>query len=491
MNHRLLYVVVFHMVWTSCLSGWTSLALAQVSASPHRLWQPPDLHGYTRALQQPEGAPLAPEQRYTLAELIDLAQRTNPETRVAWERARQAAAAVGLVESEYYPVLALSASVGAGSASFPIPRNLVPQGHFRVDSASFTPTLTLRWLLLDFGQRRASHEAASAQLLAQNLGFNNTHQQIVFTVQKSFYALTSARGRMAVAQAALAAATTVQQAAEARLQQGLATLPEVELARQQAVQASFDLEDVLTTERDAQVALAQSIGIPPTTPIQVTDLTAVPLPTTLEESVEQVISRALEQRPDLSAKVATLRAREANVRRVQKEYGPKLSVEADVGGLFVSQRVDNGSTTQHADEIAPHYGTRLLLTWPLFEGGARHRKLEMATSERRAAEAELEDSRDKAISQVWNAYTDVKLALRRLDVAAALVTASERSYESTLASYKLGLSTLLDLLAARRELSRAQFTALDTKARLLTASAALAFATGDLGQELLRTTPLR
>ena len=492
MNHRLLYVCVFHMVWTSCLGGWTSLALAQVSASPHRLWQPPDLHGYTRALQQPEGAPLAPEQRYTLAELIDLAQRTNPETRVAWERARQAAAAVGLVESEYYPVLALSASVGAGRVSFPIPRNLVPQGHFSVDSASFTPTLTLRWLLLDFGQRRASYEAASAQLLAQNLGFNNTHQQIVFTVQKSFYALTSARGRMAVAQAALEAATTVQQAAEARLQQGLATLPEVELARQQAVQASFDLEDVLTTERDAQVALAQSIGIPPTTPIQVTDLTAVPLPTTLEESVEQVISRALEQRPDLSAKVAAVRAREANVRRVQKEYAPKLAVTGDVGGLFATHQIDKGeSTTQHADEIAPHYGARLTLTWPLFEGGARQRKLEMATSERRAAEAELEDSRDKAISQVWNAYTDVKLALRRLDVAAALVTASERSYESTLASYKLGLSTLIDLLAARRERSRAQFTALDTKARLLTASAALAFATGDLGQELLRTTPLR
>src|SRR5262249_56177760 len=162
-------------------------------------------------------SPLAPEKRYTLAELIDLAQRTNPETRVAWERARQAAAAVGLVESEYYPVLALSASVGASSVTFPIPTNLVPQGHFRVDSAYFTPTLTLRWLLLDFGQRRAASDAAVAQLLAQNLGFNNTHQQIVFTVQKSFYALTSARGRLAVAQAALDPATTLQQPAEPRL----------------------------------------------------------------------------------------------------------------------------------------------------------------------------------------------------------------------------------------------------------------------------------
>src|SRR5262249_23716033 len=112
------------MVWTS-LGGWASLALAQVSSSPHLLWQPPDLHGYTRALQPSEGSPLDPEQRYPLAELIDLAQRTNPETRVAWERARQAAAAVGLVESEYYPVLALSASVGASRVTFPIPTDLV------------------------------------------------------------------------------------------------------------------------------------------------------------------------------------------------------------------------------------------------------------------------------------------------------------------------------------------------------------------------------
>src|SRR6266705_2711119 len=115
------------MVWTSCLGGWTSLALAQVSSSPHVLWQPPDLHGYTRALQQPEGSPLAPEKRYTLAELIDLAQRTNPETRVAWERARQAAAAVGLVESAYYPYLVAAAAGGYDRAFIPFPTLHVKQ----------------------------------------------------------------------------------------------------------------------------------------------------------------------------------------------------------------------------------------------------------------------------------------------------------------------------------------------------------------------------
>src|SRR5262245_19609792 len=50
-KHRLLYVFMLPMVWTFYLGGWSSLALAQISASPHTLWQPPDLHGHTRALQ--------------------------------------------------------------------------------------------------------------------------------------------------------------------------------------------------------------------------------------------------------------------------------------------------------------------------------------------------------------------------------------------------------------------------------------------------------
>ena len=76
-------------------------------------------------------------------------------------------------------------------------------------------------------------------------------------------------------------------------------------------------------------------------------------------------------------------------------------------------------------------------------------------------------ARDRAIREVWTAHTDVWLAVRRLDVADALVNASQKSYEATLESYRRGLGTLIDLLAARRELSRARFVALDTKLQLL------------------------
>jgi outer membrane protein len=41
-----------------------------------------------------------------LGELIDLAEAHNPETSLAWERARAQAAALGIARSELYPTLA-------------------------------------------------------------------------------------------------------------------------------------------------------------------------------------------------------------------------------------------------------------------------------------------------------------------------------------------------------------------------------------------------
>jgi outer membrane protein len=452
----------------------------QIAPNPSTLWQPPALRDYTSVLKAVERGPIDPQKRYDLVELIDLAQRTNPETRVAWEGARQAAIGIGLVQSEYFPVLALAALGGYKSVATPAPKDVAPNGFFRVDLEQAVPTLNLRWLLLDFGRRGSALDAAKERLLSANLGFNRKHQEIIFRVQRAFLALTSLQRKIVVAQSSLDAARSVREAAEGQLRTGLATLPEVSLARQQEAQAAFDLEDVLARERDAQVTLAESLGITPTTAIQITDFSALPAPAVLEDSVDKVIERALEKRPDLIAKVAAVRAREADVRRARAAYFPTLSLVGDVGAITGRARITGGNKdTGWFSAAEPSYGVGLSLEWILFEGGATRRRVELAEAERRAAESEVTAARDRAVSEVWKAYTDVHLAGRRLDVAAALVTASEQSYESILESYRHGLGTLTDLLAARRELSRARFVEVDTKLQLLNASAALAFTTGD------------
>jgi outer membrane protein TolC len=86
----------------------------------------------------------------------------------------------------------------------------------------------------------------------------------------------------------------------------------------------------------------------------------------------------------------------------------------------------------------------------------------------------------RVIRQVWQAYTDVKTAMGKREFALALLAASQEAYAATLESYQsAGLATVLDLLAAQRDLSRARYTDIQSRADLLRASAALVHASGE------------
>ena len=480
-------LVVGMNVFCASSSPADELKGLKAPVSPDTPWQPPDLKGFASVLKAKTEPEADAKKNYELAELIDLAEHDNPKTRVAWDQAKQSAAAVGLAQSDYFPILALRASADYAREPVPVPLNATTAGYLDLRAQEAQPVATLEWVLLDFGRRKAGVNVAKNQLLAANLGFNAQHQQIVFKVQSAFYELSKVLGRIDVAQSALDSALKVQEAAEERFKNGLATAPDVSQARQQAASAAFDLEDVQAKERDAQVALAESIGITPTVPLHVVDFSRLPVPTNLEDTVEQFIDRSLEQRPDLLAQVAVLREKEAEIRRARAAYYPTLSFDGDIGGSFDRAQIKvNDNTLPWASTQQPTWGVGLSLTWSLFEGGARKHKLEIAKAERDAAQHSLEDSRDKTISQVWQYYTDAKLAIRRLDVAAALVDASEKSYQQTFEAYQNGLSSLVDVLSARRELSQARYTQLDTRATLLESTAALAFASGDLGQQLLK-----
>ncbi len=80
-------------------------------ASPEHPWR------YSGS-QEPRGRGLVSEanlfldtgKTWSLAELIDLAEAHNPETRAAWEVARVQAAVLGVARSELFPVLVVIAS---------------------------------------------------------------------------------------------------------------------------------------------------------------------------------------------------------------------------------------------------------------------------------------------------------------------------------------------------------------------------------------------
>ncbi len=473
-------------VATTLLGGCAALKpLDNAPPSLTRPWTPAEMPAYTAALtatkrtRVPEPVAIEAAKPYELPELIDIAQRNNPETRVAWEKARQAVIAVGLAEGPYYPALALAATGAVAHVPLPIPQTVVPGGVFTAETHFVIPALSLEWLLLDFGRRQALVDAARASTIAATAGFNAKHQQIVFDVTREFHALTAVRGKVAAARAALTAAQSLEDAAGARKQHGLATLPEVLQAQEETARTTYDLEDAVAAEHDARLALVETIGVRPGTPIEIADVSRQPLPAALEESVDEAIDRALAQRPDLVARLAAVRTKEAEVRKARADFWPRLAARAAVAGNVGELKVEN-SAYQGVDELQYDAGFRF--EWDLFEGFARRNKLHLAESMQREAEDELEHAKDKAVREVWKAYDDTKVALAKYHAAAALLAASEKAWSATLESYQHGLSTFPDVREAERNLARARTVDQAARAEVLTRAAAFAFSTGDLAR---------
>src|SRR5262249_14244719 len=151
------------------------------------------------------------------------------------------------------------------------------------------------------------------------------------------------------------------------------------------------------------------------------------------ESVDAAVDRALAQRPDLLAQLATLRAKEAEVQGARAEYYPKVGIRGATGRNIGRINFEGGP---YASVDAQQWDAGLRFEWALFEGFERRNKLSLAESAQRVATDELTRARDKAVREVWKAYNEAKVALARQQAGAALLAASEKSWSATLTAYE-------------------------------------------------------
>jgi outer membrane protein TolC len=120
----------------------------------------------------------------------------------------------------------------------------------------------------------------------------------------------------------------------------------------------------------------------------------------------------------------------------------------------------------------------LTFKWDIFTGFKRLNDVRLAEAGRDAAGAQLKSLEVDAISAVWRAYYEFQTALKRYEYARALLAASNESYAANIDTYKQGLSTIVELLTADRDLANARYTIVQSRADLLTSSAAVAYAVG-------------
>ncbi len=500
------------LVWLAGLLAGGCTAVDPLKNAPATAERPWDATGASRALAgdadriAKEASPPAPDptHAYTLAELVDFAQRSNRSTRAAWEQARAAAVGVGLSQAEFYPVLILLASYGGGLWDLDINFNnnlsglgqrgdligalLGPAVPANVDldlaaSGAYRALNTgaaLRWMLFDFGAREAKMDAARRSQLAANLAFNATHQAVILKVVQTYYACQAAKRQLAAAASATGAARRIAEAATAQAGQGLLTEPLLLLARQASAQADYAEQTARAAVDTAWIDLSEAVGFPPGTNLRIADANFDKLEQEMQKPLDAHVRAAMATRPDLLAKVAVVQAKEAELRAARADLLPKLSLDGFAAYNRFDTSVNNTGPLDQMGFGLQNYGGFLTVQWPIFTGFAEQNKVRLAATQRGAAAEELALAREKTIAEVWRGYTRAKNALARRESAAGLVKATRNSYDASLAGFDRGVTPIQDVLSAQA--AWAQATALEaaSDSEIAVSLAALAFASGTL-----------
>ncbi|MGH7932547.1 MAG: TolC family protein [Candidatus Binataceae bacterium] len=423
-----------------------------------------------------EAAPVSPAVQartappYDLTGLIDIALRNNPRTRRAWEAARSAAANFGAARAPYYPLADAEAINGYMRTPFELPGAI---GTIQLWQAQ--PVIEMAYTLFDFGRRRSAAEAAQDRLIAADFSFNRAVQDVVFSTQTAFYTLDEAAAAVTAAQQNLKLARTDFDSVDQRLNHGLATEPELLLAKQRVAQSQFDLANARLLVHDAQANLAVALGVPANREIRVDSLRDQTVPESLGDAVDKLIAQARRERPDLAADVANLRASNAQIASARAQFFPAVALSANYGESLWNYTFKGPPAVRTGQ---PQYSALLTLKWDIFTGFKRLNDVRRAEADREAASAELKSLELNAIAEVWRSYYEFRSSRSKYDYAQSLLAASQESYAANSETYRQGLSTIVELLTAERDLANARYILIQSKAELLTAYAAVAYAAG-------------
>lgn len=417
------------------------------------------------------------EKTHSLPELIDIAQRGHPDTRLAWNRARQAALAVGMVEATFLPMLSANVVGGYQRTRYPLPENITGIRDIKTELSGVVPALTLGWLLFDFGQRKALYDAASELSFAQNVLFNAAHQKIIRDVTDQFYQYNTARTHSALSASMLVNQQKVLAAVTQRQKAGLATTVELALARQAVAQAKLHVVERQGAERNTYLGLLNAVGVSPTVKLKVAKPEQRSLPDTIDPLTADIIQNALTQRPDLVAAYSAVKAAQAGITATEADFLPKVYLGAVAAHNRTSFDVVG---LPGLSQTSTSHGVLLGVTLPIFDGGLRRARVQEARLRADDAKTLLENQQRNAVREIIAAETMLQTALQSTKTARELVDAAQTTYDAALSSYQEGVSTVTIAIEATSQLLTAQQAYADAQTASLIAAANLAFVMGDM-----------
>lgn len=417
------------------------------------------------------------QKSYALAELIDLAQRSNPSTRNAWERSRQAALAVGMAEATFLPLITANVIGGMQRVSTPVDVPLIGRQDIDTNVKGVSSTIALQWLVFDFGQRAALAEAARQASFSANVAFNATHQKVIFDVTRTYYEYSAAMSGHKIARQTLTNSKAVLAAVQAKVSQGLATTVELALARQQVAQAELRVVRAEGQQQNAYQLLLAAMGVNATLEIKVAGTLNRKLPAKYDGLTQSMLETALSRRADILAGYAAVKASQSGIKAAQAGFMPKVFV---AGTLSSGNGSFNAGSLPGIGNQASRAGVLVVASVPLFDGGLRAAQLKKAQSAANTASETFRKVQLDAVTEIVVASNALKTALAANKAATVLTQTSATAFDAALESYKNGLGTITIVNETNNSLLDARLAQTDAQAGALIAAANLAFFAGAL-----------
>ena len=401
-----------------------------------------------------------------LSDVVMAALCNNPQTKIAWQTSLYQASLVGVSQSAYLPTLSATGSVLKSESSETKTGN---QENISV---------TLSYLLYDFGKRDATYDNARALLDVALFSENDTIQSVFLSAIQAYYTLFGSNASLEASREAERSALESLNAAKTRYTVGTSTPADTLQAQTAYSQAMLNRIQAEGSVKTAQGELASVLGMMPDTTIALqTPLLAIP-DVAFEQNTRALMDEAQRLRPDLMAAGAKIKAAEANVKAAKADTMPSFSLSATTGN---TDTVFN--TSQRSSSIG------LYVTIPIFTGFNTKYKVQAAQQQLKINEAEYEKLSQDANLDVYKTYQTLISQTQATRTSNDLVASAQASYDLALGRYKAGVGTILDLLTAQSALASAKQQHIQSLYNWYITKASLAKAMGSLDFSTIKGQP--
>ena len=352
---------------------------------------------------------------------------------------------------------------------FIAPSNLNEPGWYR----NYQTKLELQIPVFNGGKVWAFYHKAEAYLQAARLGDEMARQQLLLEVLKAYEGVRAAKAFVGVAEKAEAAAKSFVQITDKLYARGV-------VSRNAKLRAELNLGDVELSLSKARARLATAkeqlrilTGLPEGKPIHVAQSLQVSLPRAPLETLQR---EAQADNPGLRALQMNLVGAQSGVWAARAAYLPHFNI-------VLSRQWDDTSAGLGGH---PSNTVAGVLTWNLFDFGARGGALDQAQAQVLTQSAELRAARDKLRLQIAQAWNDVQVAEQRVRVRRLSIEQAQEALRLQKLRYEKGVATIAQLLTAQAELNKARSELVAARYQEIMQRAGLLLGLGQLTPQAIR-----